>query len=226
MKAKRLLVVVVVVCTAGLLAAGAPLVLDKDQEKIEQGWRTMITRLRSEYLKDRKDIEQLILQDRQRLVEELQQIVRQFAADERRQEIAKTAILMLGKLRAVEAVPLLVEYLVLPPVERPPGTRQLVPPQVAHPSVGALIEIGSPCLQPLLKKVEESDDRGTLILAAVVVNQILGPDLAVAAVKLRLKQPKDDKVRERLLQLQERIDRVERYTKWQIERPKTSPIKP
>jgi hypothetical protein len=187
----------------------------------------MITRLRSEYLKDRKDVEQLILQDRQRLVAELQQIVREFAADEKNQEIAKTAIVLLGKLRAVEAVPLLVEHFQMrTPVSQQSGVVSPMRSPLENPAVGALIEIGSPCLQPLLKKVEESDDRGTLILAAVVVNQILGPDLAVAAVRLRLKQPKDDKVRERLLKLQERIDRVERYTKWQIERPKTSPIKP
>ena len=58
-------------------------------------------------------------------------------------------------------------------------------------------------------------ERGdTLVLAAVVIKQILGPDLAVAAVKLQLEQQKDAKVRQRLLKLQERIDKVERYMKW------------
>lgn len=216
MEAERSLVVIIVVCTTGLLAASAPIVLA--QEKPEQDWRKMLARLRSDDQKDRKEIGQLILQDRQRLVAELQQIVREFAADEKKQEIARPAIVLLGKLRAVEAVPVLVEHLNLPPVTLP-GAPRLISPIEANPSVGALIEIGSPCLQPLLMKVEESDDRGTLIQAALVLNQVLGPDLAVAAVKLRLEQQKDAKVRQRLFKLQERIDKVERFTKWEPERP-------
>jgi hypothetical protein len=207
----------VIVGTASLLAADTPIVLH--QEKTKQVWQKMIAKLRSDDKKDRDEIGQLILQDRQRLVTELQQIVREFIADKKKQEIATAAIILLGKLRAVEAIPILVEHLILPPVALRPTVTAPPSPLKAHPSAGALIEIGSPSLRPLLKKVEVSSDEGTLVLAAIVINGILGPDLAVAAVELRLEQQKDAKVRQRLSKLQERIDKVERFTNWQPEKP-------
>lgn len=118
----------------------------------------------------------------------------------------KAGITVLGELRAEEAVPLLVEHLtiILPP---PPNTALAkgVFPIEEGLFVRALLQIGWPALDPLVKAVQSSDDQRRMFLTAFVLARTLGPDLAVAFVDEH-RQGAGEAESERLLRLQELID--------------------
>jgi hypothetical protein len=84
------------------------------------------------------------------------------------------AIIKLGQLRAVEAIPLLIKNIAfLDPREEPPiWPYSIVTRRVA---VKALVAIGKPSVEPILKAVRQEDTRLRLILMSGVIYGVEGP---------------------------------------------------
>lgn len=155
----------------------------------------------------------VILEEQGWTMYDLKQMVQDSLSEGDRSRTAKVAIILLGKLRAVEAVPLLVENLTFEalyddmtgfvynnhehtmPVTRIPTIED------DYPCVGALIGIGSPAIEPLMKKAEENDDDIFMRLTATILEKILDPRTAVAYLNDRLEQQNESIRRERLTRL-------------------------
>lgn len=119
--------------------------------------------------------------------------------------LAEPAIAALGKVRAVEAVPVLVKYLTNPGTSRPGQFAGPMPLGAALPAVAALVEIGSPVINPLIDRALGGDDEAVTTCAAIALAKILGPDLAAAAARLRVGPGADADRARRLDRLASRI---------------------
>lgn len=118
----------------------------------------------------------------------------------------------MGEMRTIETVPILVENIKFT-YDTVAGRRRAFSNM---PAVSALIGIGLPSLDPLVKKAGESDDKVIRERAANVLNQVLGTDMAVIFVRDRHDREKEDAKRQRLARLIEQIDKVERNRRFTI----------
>lgn len=132
----------------------------------------------------------------------------QCTKDSTRSKSADLAMRLLGEIRAEEAVPMLVENIKF--TVPPGGGATSIKRFGSMPSVAALISIGLTSLDPLVKKVASADDDVVCERAAIVINQVLGTDMAILFVQDRGEREKDETKRQRLARLVERIDKVER----------------
>jgi hypothetical protein len=123
------------------------------------------------------------------------------------------AMLLLGEMRSKKSVPILVENLKFTKPFRARSRVRLFPDT---PQIPALIEIGLPSLDPLVKKVASTDDDLIRQRAAIVIDQILGTDMAVFFVQDRVEREKDAAKKERLKRLAEQIDTTERNRKGKV----------
>ena len=191
--------------------------LNADGERA--GTLDSMTKLRSANKAERFEAALSLLRERRKTVEELQKIITENIKaaentnDENikqvRWETARTSIWSLGKMRAVEAVPLLVEnltFLVLDPL------RGGQPIEEKLPSVGALIEIGTPSLEPVLQRVEGLDVQDRRVTeyvarcAATVIRGVLDRKVAIAYVEDHIEQQNDPVRQQRLMRLRQLVD--------------------
>jgi hypothetical protein len=132
-------------------------------------------------------------------------------ADPEKSRTVGSAMQLLGHIRAEQkdVVALLVGNLSFTDRSFPgtSGTRS------AAPQLRALIEIGLPSLDPLARRVAETDDPVVRDRAAFVIDQVLGTDLAVLYVKDRRERETDPTRRQRLAALLDQIDKVQRSAK-------------
>ena len=122
-----------------------------------------------------------ILKRRDVEIDALMQLLERKLAGDDRQGTVKDVMLLLGKLRAVRAVPLLVRNLTYEAfyknTKRPQITQDL------YPAVNALIDIGEPSLNPVLERVRNEDDPTVARTGAAVIRGILGERVASILVK-------------------------------------------
>ena len=113
-----------------------------------------------------------ILQRREAEIDVLMQLLERRLVNDDRQGTVKDVMLVLGKLRASRAVPLLVRNLTYEAfyknTKRPQTTEDL------YPAVAALIEIGSPSLKAVLERVTNESDPTVTRTAAAVIHGVLG----------------------------------------------------
>ena len=109
---------------------------------------------------------------------------------------AKNAIGVLGEFRSTRSVPFLVDHLTLPVFDL--HSENLGD---AYPCAGALVSIGSPSLDPLLVKVEQTDDPETIKLAAYVFVKTLGKDVGTCFIEDRRGKLRDTAAKSYLEQL-------------------------
>jgi HEAT repeat protein len=133
---------------------------------------------------------------------------------------AEAAISLLGELRDKDAATGLVEMLKFTMNPTGPSGRKLYH---TTPKIPALINIGLPSLDPLIRKVASTDDEVIRERAGIVIDQILGTDMAVFFVRDRRDRETDDTKRQRLNRLLDQIDKVERNRKGKIH---IGPLKP
>jgi len=147
------------------------------------------------------------------VIRNLQKVAGRGAKMELPEANAEAAILLLGELRAKKAAVGLVEMLkfTIQPAGFAPIRFHAEAPQIA-----ALIEIGLPSLDPLIRKVASTDDEVIRERAGIVIDQILGTDMAVFFVRDRRDRETDDTKRQRLNRLLDQIDKVERNRKGKI----------
>lgn len=107
----------------------------------------------------------------------------------------KDSMLLLGKLRASEYVPLLVRNLTFHASykdrKRPPGAEDT-------PAVQALIDIGAPALRPVLERASAEDNVAVHAAAAAVFEGVLGRPWAVALLSEQICAAERPDVRRRL----------------------------
>ena len=122
-----------------------------------------------------------ILKRRDTDIDALMQLLERRLAGDDRQGTVKDIMLLLGKLRAVRAVALLVHNLTYEAfyknTKRPQTTQDL------YPAVNALIDIGSPSLNPVLERLRNEDDPIVSRTGVAVIRGILGEHVASALVK-------------------------------------------
>ena len=137
-----------------------------------------------------------ILRRREQEIASVEGVLKDALRDETRKGTARTAIVLLGNLRADRSVPLLVENLDLEVYYLEANRPQ--PPEDLYPCMGALIQIGMPSLAPVVARATSSDDKMVCRCAAWVVKGVLGKDLAMAYVRERLAQTADAAQKTRL----------------------------
>jgi len=135
----------------------------------------------------------------------LHRVVQVGVSHPEQERAVKRAMELLGLFRANEAVALLVGNIRF--TLRHPGKAS---PFADMPAVRSLIQIGLPALDPLVKAVAESDDPMIRERAALVINQVLGTDLALVFVRDRRHREPYELQRQRLTRLIEQIENVER----------------
>jgi hypothetical protein len=142
--------------------------------------------MRSEDIQERTAAANKLLDERGGTISALENVIRDLAGDSSRRGTVKSAIDVLGELRAEEAIPLLVQNLTLEvfykETKRTQGVTDL------FPAVGALIKIGIQSIDPVLQRSTQADDADLLRTSSAVVRGVLGPELAKARVQLELRR--------------------------------------
>jgi hypothetical protein len=151
-----------------------------DEGRTEKG--PDVSGLLSADIRDRRAVVGEVLANRKAIAERVLRVAEKTVENE--PEKAKTAVILLGKLRYSKAVPFLVKHLqMLSPPAVMKGTEPFLKIQRDYPCVRALIEIGTPSLDPLLKKLSQSNDDRTLNLTAAVYKELLGEKVALAYIR-------------------------------------------
>ena len=164
--------------------------------------------LRSELRKDREQAVKEIVGKRERLIAQLIELAdepeqvgagRDANAPEPPWRGAKhLAILLLGELRASEAVPVLIKNLQY----RNPRKRFTRYWEVAgvYPAADALSKIGIPAVGPLVEYLKTAEARrgGEWFIPVHVIGKILGPALAAQRIELELEKVDDQQARKSL----------------------------
>jgi len=163
-----------------------------------------IGHLRSNEKKERESAASAILQlsrqaeYRQRAISEVENIAREFIIIDSGKGIAKTAISLLGDLRAEESVPFLVNNLTFEVFyleANKPQTKE-----DRYPCVGSLIKIGQPSIELTVVKAERTEDDRTIQLSGYVVERVL-QDKAEPYLTGRIENQTDQNVRRKLLRM-------------------------
>jgi hypothetical protein len=132
---------------------------------------------------------------------------RECASQENRKGTAKTAIVLLGDLRSVRSVPLLVEYLSFGVFYK--ETKRVQTREDYFPAVRALIRIGNPSVEPVLKRAEGTDDATVLQNAALVIKGVL-QNGAAGFMEMRGSDESDPRARQRQLTMEQFIQKWNR----------------
>jgi hypothetical protein len=181
--------------------------------------KAVAEKLESPNLAERGAAADRVLYERWKLVEALLKMLGERigpAASRGDREIAHGVMTLLGKMRAVEAIPVLVENLSfrrrpLPGPGELPGVPGAPPSIEDNSAVAALIRIGARSLGPVARKVAESDDAATIRAGASVYCGVLEPRLAALAIKDRIDREHDPVRRgrlKRMLQAAEEVGRL------------------
>jgi HEAT repeat protein len=132
----------------------------------------MVNELDSEVSEQRARVVDQSLKQRSTDVAALIGLAERLAGDPSRQGTVKDTLGLLGRLRAMEAVPLMVRLLTFEVyyknTKRPQTTSDL------YPAVQALIDIGPAAIDPVLERVRVDDDGQVQRNAAVALRGMLG----------------------------------------------------
>ncbi len=133
------------------------------------------------------------------MAKELLILLTELVVDDSRRGTATDLVRLLGAMRAIEAVPLLVDN-----VELEFFYKSTKRPQIfgdRFPCAAALAQIGVPSLEPLVLRVKSSDDVAVWRSAGFVFNAVLGPRLTKAYLDDRVNEESDIVKRQRLSKL-------------------------
>jgi len=173
----------------------------------EQEVSTQIERLRSEEPRTRDTTVDAILQDHSATVEQLIPLIDPANAKEYSDETRCAAAYLLGKLRAVEAIPVLSRAL----ADEPGRKMRHGISRYDAPVWSALVRIGRPAVPTMIENIETSDHRMLRIRSLGVLNHVLGGKRRLLELLAKLEKRTDDKETRR--RLQECITRVREHYK-------------
>lgn len=147
-----------------------------------------------------------LLEQRQADISTLSRLVEKYLRDAERHGTVKDAMLLLGRLRAVEAVGLLTRNLTLEvfykSTKRPQTTEDL------YPAVQALIDIGSPSIAAVLARIVEVDEPEVQRAGAAVLRGVLGLRHAHAVLADELRARPGPEQQRRLGAVADLLDRL------------------
>ena len=131
-----------------------------------------LARLESDSPIERKGAVRAILKSRTVPHDAIRSLAEKYIGSDAHRGIVHDAIMLLGRLRAMEQIPWLITRLTY----RSTGVScdRNVPPRKMFPAVGALIEIGALCVDPLLQWVAAHGDQDTRIAARTILRHVLG----------------------------------------------------
>lgn len=141
-----------------------------------------------------------IIADRDKTIAQLEDVVTQDIDDPTKQEAAKSAILLLGQMRADHAAPLLAAHIRFTLIEDRWKHQGLQPPTPAqqHPAFAALIQIGLPSVDALLDQAANMHDTKNDPLAGITLSILLGQRPAIALINDAIANTQDEKQKQRL----------------------------
>jgi hypothetical protein len=135
---------------------------------VDQTRKEAVRLLLSESLDEPERGKQLILEERRELISQLSAIVSDPQNHVRHSYSVEQAMSVLGELRAPEATKVLVTYIGFPHVPHPEAGEYPGPPfsggqlnktiEQLLPAVPALIKIGEPCVDEVIKKLSTTDN--------------------------------------------------------------------
>lgn len=186
MKVRTICGVMVILWVTGMVGCG----------KTDKPSAGDMARLRSENQTERKAASRAILEQRARTIGELEKIVRDFVGEESRKGSAKTAVVLLGKLRAVEAVALLAENISVYVFYK--STKRIQSLEDAFPCVGALSEIGKPSIAAMIGNLASSEDEKVRELSARVILNVEGTEIGRIVIEKAIEDESDPTKKARL----------------------------
>ena len=148
--------------------------------------------------------------ERAAAVERLIAVAKAAAPVPARANEAAVAFRSLGHMRAVEAVPALLDHLAFDPYGGDPLRSGGSAFRVHQPTVYALCQIGTPSLDPLTKRVGDGDKEAAKY-AAVVVRRVLGLELGKAYLNLKVAAEPDPVRAARIKQALAGVSTVDPY---------------
>lgn len=108
------------------------------------------------------------------------------------------AIIALGELRAVEAIPSLLRYIVFYTGDGAFSVNRMVSKDKKYAAVKALAEIGNPAIPSVMKKLSESEDDIVLVNCAWVINEIVGRKFLLPYLQDTYENERDGKKKQRI----------------------------
>ncbi len=170
-----------------------------------QDVRNALNKLRSPDEREREEGVRAMRVERTAAVLGLQWIIRERRRDPEAHRYLSPAMRLLGELRAKEAVGTLIENLEFTAPSPVGVSGPTLDPLYSKPQLRALIEIGMPAVDPLLKRVQTDPKPIIIERAAIVVREVLGPTLATHYVKERQSRQDDEGKRQALDRLLEKL---------------------
>ena len=156
----------------------------------------------------RDDMAQRIRAHRKMILSAMIRFIDQNAGNPERKEAVTTAIILLGHLRAPEAIPFLVDKITFGHKSGEDVVYSGRYDGIA--AVFSLAQIGLPALDPLVQRVCETDDEVIHERAAIVMHHVLGPSFAQLYVNDRRDRESEELRRQRLGHVQSQLERIKR----------------
>lgn len=145
----------------------------------------MLLDLESDQPEKRRSAVEHILKHRDASHSDIRAVAEKYIAQGRKGGTVRDALLLLGRLRAVDQIPYLVSRLnyVTPTLDvtAPPSIHAL------YPAAGALIYIGLQSIKPVITRLRAEADENALIAGAGVLRFVLGKKGAIGRIADELK---------------------------------------
>ena len=162
----------------------------------QAGKDAVLQELASESADDRRAAIAKILAGRRENNQQIADLLAKYLAVPERKGTAKDLILLLGKLRAAEHVPLLVRALTFKVFYRETKRPQTI--EDLYPAVRALVDIGAPALDPVLDRLSQEGDEELERTGGAVLRDVLGMPRATLILNGAIHAATDAKVKQRL----------------------------
>jgi HEAT repeat protein len=151
--------------------------------------RDLLAALESHRPDERRRAVRAILKSRTVPHDELRALAEKHMGSARMHETVHDAIVLLGRLRAMDQLPWLVDHLTYTsagdPEDRNVSVRRYCP------AVAALIEIGAPSIKPVLQRVGSHGDLATRFAARCVLVHVLGRKESITRLRRELSAATD-----------------------------------
>jgi len=158
----------------------------------------LISKLKNHDEKESQQAFEAILAERQKLIQSLIAIASNKKIREENPKVAGRAITLLGKMRATEAIDLLVTLMTFSDIPNP-DPYELNTSDKLFPAVAALMEIGKPAIKTLLKRVAEGKlSKYEVKEVGWIISGIEGKALGKESVLSYMKKLENEEERKRL----------------------------
>lgn len=175
--------------------------------KVHAAERSPVEKIESADLDLQKEGLLEIVTDRKARIESLIAVLDSGDKDARGTERTSlnAAIVALGELRAVEAIPSLLRYIDFYTGNGAFSVNRLVGKDKKYAAVKALAEIGNPAIPSVMKKLSESEDDIMLVNCAWVINEIVGRKFLLPYLQDAYENERDGKNKQRIKYLVDKL---------------------